>query len=169
MKARTLIITAGAVCALVGVTVQPAGAQVASQCSVSHKVLVVGNGTKAPYSITIRTLLAKGSKSCTAATAKKAKQAKHVVHTNPTAPVIQPAVPLTPLPSPSPEACSDAQATAYDSYVELGVQSCSDATTTPTGGSSASAQDSSSAATTTTTSDDQQAAAPIVTDGSDLS
>ncbi len=50
MKARTLTIAVGAVIALVGVTVQPAGAKVASRCAVAHKkVLVVGNGTKAPY------------------------------------------------------------------------------------------------------------------------
>jgi hypothetical protein len=50
MKARTLIITVGATIALVGGTVQPAGAKVASACSVSaKKVLVVGNGTKTPY------------------------------------------------------------------------------------------------------------------------
>ena len=49
MKARTLIVAIGAAVALVGATVQPAGAKVASTCSVSRqKVLTLGNGTKAP-------------------------------------------------------------------------------------------------------------------------
>jgi hypothetical protein len=49
MKARTLIVAIGASVALVGATVQPAGAKVASTCAVSqHKVLTLGNGTKAP-------------------------------------------------------------------------------------------------------------------------
>jgi hypothetical protein len=49
MKARTLIVAIGASVALVGATVQPAGAKVASTCSVSRqKVLTLGNGTKAP-------------------------------------------------------------------------------------------------------------------------
>ena len=68
MKARTLIITTGAIAAMVAGSVQPAGATVTSACALarSHvavgydgagwrypvsirKVLVVGNGTKAPY------------------------------------------------------------------------------------------------------------------------
>ena len=68
MKARTLIITTGAFAALVAGTVQPAGAKV-SACALSggkvsdlgyvgsgwsyptsvKKVLVTGNGTRAPY------------------------------------------------------------------------------------------------------------------------
>jgi hypothetical protein len=49
MKARTLIVTIGAAVALVGATVQPAGAKVASTCAASQqKVLTLGNGTKAP-------------------------------------------------------------------------------------------------------------------------
>lgn len=68
MKARTLITTSGALAALVAASVQPADATVTSGCALarSHmavgydgagrrypvsirKVLVVGNGTKAPY------------------------------------------------------------------------------------------------------------------------
>jgi hypothetical protein len=68
MKARTLIVTTGAFAALVAGTVQPAGAKVASSCALARahvptgyaggnwiypvsvqKVLVIGNGTKAPY------------------------------------------------------------------------------------------------------------------------
>lgn len=75
MKARTLIVTTGAVAALVAGTVQPAGAKVASTwaCAGSganahefgyvgsgwsypaaRRVLVVGNGTRAPYYAFVR-------------------------------------------------------------------------------------------------------------------
>ena len=68
MKARTLIATAGALVALVAVSAQTAGAKVTTACALTkahstvgygdarwtypvsiRKVLVVGNGTKAPY------------------------------------------------------------------------------------------------------------------------
>jgi hypothetical protein len=84
MKARTLIGTAGAAIALVGLAVQPAGAKVASSCAVSRaqvstvgytgsgwsypvvkRVLVVGNGTKAPYwATTTRVLGSAAAKAC---------------------------------------------------------------------------------------------------------
>jgi hypothetical protein len=73
MKARTLIVTTGALAALVAGTVQPAGAKVASACAaktqtaivgydghgwsypltVIAKKVVVGNGTKAPYDVLV--------------------------------------------------------------------------------------------------------------------
>src|SRR5262245_1931576 len=93
MKARTLIVTIGATVALVGGAGQAAGAEVASTCASAHKaagyngsgwsyptstkkVLVVGNGTKAPYYVTVpRTLQAAGGKSCSTVT-KPVKQSQ---------------------------------------------------------------------------------------------
>jgi hypothetical protein len=82
MKARTLVVTGGALLALAGLAVQPAGACPATYSTVTHvqapvgysgngwnypttrRVLVVGNGTKAPYYVTVRGLSSKSAKSC---------------------------------------------------------------------------------------------------------
>ena len=115
MKARTLIITVGATVALVGATVQPAGAKVASKCTVvsAKRVLVVGNGTKAPYYV-----LANGAKaplsvgytgsgwrypqsttgkSCGTSKPQKPLVKKHVTDVTPT-PVVVPAIQPEPHP-----------------------------------------------------------------------
>ena len=95
MKARTLTITIGAALALVAVTVQPAGANVASKCTVPQKkVLVVGNGTKAPYYAgNPRGLESTTAKSCGKAVAKKADP--KIVHRSFDRPLV-----VTPLPAP---------------------------------------------------------------------
>ena len=131
MKARTLTIAIGAVVALVGVTVQPAGAKVASKCTVPQKkVLVVGNGTKAPYYVgNPRGLESTAAKSCGKAIAKKVVPTivhrpivRPIVVTPLPAPVIQTATTVTP--PPSAEACLDALASQDDSYVYIGVAGC---------------------------------------------
>jgi hypothetical protein len=82
MKLRTLVVTAGALLALAGLAVQPAGARVATHCTVSRvqapvgytgsgwrypttrRVLVAGNGTEAPYVTVVRGLASASTTAC---------------------------------------------------------------------------------------------------------
>lgn len=147
MKARTLIVAVGATIALVGVTVQPAGAKVA-KCTVSaKKVLVVGNGTRAPYyALNPRGLLSTGEKACAKGAASKGaakpgKRGQKPVEQKP--PVITPRklappyVPVQPSPANACELVPDAVEAGVD-YIGTGSH-CADAGQGSTVGQSATA------------------------------
>jgi hypothetical protein len=130
MKARTLIVAIGASVALVGATVQPAGAKVASTCSVSQqKVLTFGNGTKAPtYEIVGRQAVgytgsgwrypqAASTKSCGAA---KTAAKKTVAPKATTATALQ----TVAADHPTNDQCTLAWEAEDETYAAVGVQAC---------------------------------------------